>query len=345
MRDTLLLLSINLVPGLRWYEKEALADRLSSSAEFLALRPIDIAREVGRAPRNTLWNPRDILDDAQAILERTAKRGIEILSYNDPSYPPQLREIYDPPFLLFSRGKLPSWDRAFLGIVGTRSPSGAGRKAAYESAYIAAERGFGVVSGLARGIDGEAHRGALDGKGYTIAVLGNGADTVYPRSHRFLAGRVLDQGGLLLTEYAPGTEPLKFHFPARNRILSGLSRGVLVIEAPAKSGALITADYALEQGRDLFVHADCLGLSSGAGCAKLAEDGAVVVKKLDDILADWYLAPRLPTGHISSERTDELCFEESFAHPGILLARRLEEELAGKTVLHGGNYFRRTDNG
>jgi len=162
--------------------------------------------------------------------------------------------------------------------------------AARELGTRLAAAGLPVISGLARGIDVAAHEGAL-GRGVTGAILASGIDMVTPSSHRAQAARIIDSGGFLASEYAPGIAPRKYHFPARNRIISGLARGVVVVQAPARSGALITAEYALDQGRDLFVHRAGLDVAAGAGGAELAADGAYVIDGADDVLEDWGIAP------------------------------------------------------
>jgi DNA processing protein len=155
-----------------------------------------------------------------------------------------------------------------------------------------AREGIGVASGLARGIDREAHEGCVAAGGYSIAVLGNGIDLLYPSSSAPLARALLKGGGVVVSEYPPGTPPLRFHFPARNRIISGLSRSVVVVQAPARSGALITAEYALEQGRDMYVHSAGLAGSAGDGTRRLAESGAPVIGSCEDIMRDWGRTPR-----------------------------------------------------
>jgi DNA processing protein len=329
-----LLLAIHLIPGLRWNEKLALWENTQDDSVFRALSAADVER-VAERPLWHDWKPSEILAQAEAMMKGILARKIRLLGYHDPAYPPQLREIYDPPFLLFCRGEIPAWDFTALAIVGTRYPSGRARRAAWELAAQAARQGVSVVSGLARGIDGEAHRGCLEAGGHTIAVLGNGADTVFPSSHKALASRILDSGGLVMTEYAPGAGVRKYFFPARNRIISGLSRAVVVAEAPAKSGALITAGYALQQGRDLYVHAE--GLPGGEGGRRLAEDGALPVNCIDDIIRDWgeepAAAPEMTLG-IPQKRS-----------PGKNMALFLEEELAGNLARHQGNYFRRNQDG
>jgi DNA processing protein len=345
MRDPLLLAVINAVPSLRWNEKIKALDLVRDLDDFRRLRPVDLAVFLGRRLRDLTWRPGDIIAEAEGLMKNASERNIRLLSLLEEEYPPQLREIYDPPFLLFCRGVFPAWDRPLLGIVGTRNPSGAGRKSAYGIAFEAASAGVIIVSGLARGIDGEAHRGCVDGGGATIAVLGNGADTVYPRSHRDLGARILSGGGLLLSEYGPGTGVRRFHFPARNRIISGLCRGVLVAEAPARSGALITADYALEQGRDLYVHGDGLTGPSGEGTRKLMEDGAAVVRTMDDILRDWYSNETILQKKIRGPIGTGPAGPYGTKEPGKTLALFLEAELAGSMVRHQGSYFRRLENG
>ena len=229
-------------------------------------------------------------DKAEKTAEKCILSGIRLVSYFNPEYPPLLREIYCPPALLYVKGVLPEAERPALSVVGTRSASRITLKAAYEASYEAAENRVPVISGLAAGIDTAAHKGALDGRGYTAAVLGSGADIVYPASNRKLAERILSSGGSLISEYGPGTEPLRYHFPERNRIISGISRGTLVVHAPEKSGSLITASFALDQGRDVFVHEKGLNSNSGRGGFFLSENGAASVKSGKDIFDEWDLA-------------------------------------------------------
>jgi DNA processing protein len=337
--NSVLLIAINSLACLRWNEKLALLDRTADTAALRKLSPADVESAAGRPLRNLDWNADDMVRQAEALERSAAARNILILPYTDPAYPPQLREIYDPPFLLFCRGEVPGWDVPALGIVGTRRPSGSGRRAAYELAFEAARENIPVISGLALGIDGEAHLGCLDGGGRTLAVMGNGADTVYPATHRGLASRILDSGGLLVTEFAPGAGVRKYHFPARNRIISGLSRAVLVTEAPRKSGALITADYALEQGRDLFVHSRGLAGLSGAGTRKLNEDGAPAISSIAGILRDWNHAG-VPEADETPPAVRKAPLPKG-GDPGKTLALFLEEELAGRLSLRRGNYMRR----
>jgi DNA processing protein len=207
---------------------------------------------------------------------------VRLLTFLDADYPRRLFEIGAPPPLLYLRGQLPVWDPA-LAVVGSRRATRNGLKAAEELSAAAAGAGLLVVSGLARGIDTAAHQGALKGSGHTVAVLGCGVDCPYPPENRELAERIV-AGGCLLSEFPLGTQPLADHFPRRNRIISGLSRGVLVVEAADKSGSLITARYALDQGRDVMAVPGPISIASCRGSNGLIKQGAALVDSLDDML-------------------------------------------------------------
>ncbi len=181
--------------------------------------------------------------------------GITLLLPGDTKYPARLSEIPQPPFALYCRGCVDILSNEGVGVVGTRHPDGAGIKAAFSFAKDCAEHGMNVVSGLAFGIDTAAHKGALDAVGgKTVAVLGCGIDTIYPAANKRLAAEIIKRSGCIVSEYPPEEPGVKWHFPERNRIISGLTSATMVVQAPNKSGALITADFALEQGRDLCVH-------------------------------------------------------------------------------------------
>ncbi len=218
------------------------------------------------------------VEAAEEILEHLKVR---IVSLKDPAYPALLRTIHDPPALLYVRGTLPEGEA--LAVVGARRASTAGCRFTGELCRELAARDLVVVSGLARGIDSAAHQGTMDGGGITLGVLGCGIDCVYPPENARLFARVLEQGAIL-SEYLPGTRPLPGHFPGRNRIISGLSRGVLVVEAAEESGSLITVEFALEQGREVFaVPGPVHGATSG-GVNRLLKEGATLVTGIDDIL-------------------------------------------------------------
>lgn len=233
------------------------------------------------------WRPDDWAREAERDFALLERMGAKAYGYFDPGYPAILRETSRPPFMLYVRGRLPAADRPALAIVGTRYPTGRGLDTAAGLAAEAAEAGVEVVSGLARGIDSAAHRGALAGGGATFAVLGSGIDAIYPPSNKALAARMLERGGGVLSEYPPGVPPSRWTFPERNRILAGLCRSLVVVEAPGASGALISASFALEEGRDVYVASACMGGPRSAGSDALAADGAQTLASFDDIIADW----------------------------------------------------------
>lgn len=227
--------------------------------------------------------------DLDAEMQRIRRTGAHIITQADDSYPELLLRIADAPPVLYVRGALADMDNVALAIVGTRKPSTYGQKAAHELAKAVAAQAVTVVSGLAQGIDAEAHQGALEGGGRTIAVLGSGIDRIYPRSNSELAQKIMRQGAII-SEFPLGTPPEKRNFPRRNRIISGLALGVLVAEAPDQSGALITAVHALEQGREVFaVPGNIFNLSS-TGTNRLIQDGAKLVMRAEDILDEINVA-------------------------------------------------------
>lgn len=211
--------------------------------------------------------------------------GAQGLCRRDPRYPALLRTIPDPPKRLYLRGDADLLQRPMLAIVGARRATAAGLQAAAELAAAAVDAGLAVCSGLALGIDGAAHAAALRAGGATVAVMGTGIDEIYPESHHSLAEDIA-RSGCLLTEYPPDTPPRPGNFPRRNRIISGLSLGVVVVEAALRSGSLITARTALEQGREVFALPWSVAHSGGAGCLRLLREGAKMVLAIDDILEE-----------------------------------------------------------
>ena len=224
---------------------------------------------------------------AEKILDACRKEGLHLLTFQDAAYPSKLKNIADPPILLYYKGQLPDFDALpVIGVVGTRKASAYGMQTAKRMGYQIAKCGGIVVSGMAYGIDGMAMSGALTAGEMTVGVLGCGADLVYPLSNRALF-RDVQQYGCILSEFAPGTQPAKWTFPKRNRIISGLSNGVLVVEAPEGSGALITANHALEQGRDVFVVPGNIDQPGFVGSHRLLRDGATLVSSGWDILGEY----------------------------------------------------------
>lgn len=219
-------------------------------------------------------------------LEWLNKQGIAVLHPQHPAYPSVLKETHRAPFVLYARGNLECLQTPQIAVVGSRSPSPAGRDNAHQfSAYLAG-RGFTITSGLALGVDGAAHQGALDGGGKTVAVLGTGIDSVYPVRHRALAQRIVAEGGVLLSEFPLRTIANPSNFPQRNRIISGLSLGVLVVEAAPKSGSLITARYALQQNREVFAIPGSIHNPLSRGCHRLIREGAILVETADDMVEE-----------------------------------------------------------
>ena len=224
---------------------------------------------------------------ADRILADCQQLGLRLLTIQDAEYPNRLRNIYDPPCLLYVRGRLPAFDdEAVVAVVGTRDCTPYGISCGEKLGYGLAAGGAVVVSGLARGIDSAALRGALRAGGVTAGVLGCGLDVVYPPENRYLYEDVA-AAGVLLSEYPPGTRPLGKHFPVRNRIMSGLSLATLVVEAPEESGALITAGTALEQGRDVFAVPGPIDAPASVGCNRLIRDGAGLVSDAWDVLREY----------------------------------------------------------
>lgn len=228
--------------------------------------------------------------EVEKELEGIRHAGVTLLRYTDAGYPARLRTIADPPPLLYVKGALTEGDDKAVAIVGSRSASDYGRRVARDLARGLASFGFTVVSGMARGIDGMAHETALDNAGRTIAVLGSGVERAYPPEHENLYQRIVGQGAVI-SELPLGTKPLAFNFPARNRLISGLSVGVVVVEATEKSGSLITASLAIDQGREVFAVPGQAGASRSRGAHMLIRQGAKLVENVDDIIEE--IAPQL----------------------------------------------------
>jgi DNA processing protein len=221
-------------------------------------------------------------------MEKIERGGARVLTWDDPTYPPRLLNIYNPPPVLYVKGEILDEDQWAVAVVGTRGATVYGKEAARQIAGGLARNGLTIVSGLARGIDSEAHRAALDAGGRTIAVLGSGVDVIYPAESRRLAQAVIERGALV-SEYAIGTRPEASNFPPRNRIISGLSLGVVIVEAGERSGALITADFALEQGREVFAVPGNIFRKKSVGTNKLIQQGATPVLSVEDILEELNL--------------------------------------------------------
>jgi len=223
--------------------------------------------------------------DPSEILKRLEKIDARLITYYDTEYPPSLKEIYDPPMVLYVKGRRIPGNITYVAVVGSRSPTPYGLGAAEKIAQGLARRGLGVVSGMARGIDSAAHWGCLNGRGFTLAVLGTGIDIVYPLSNKKLFYKIMESGAVI-SEFPLQTPPEPQNFPIRNRLISGLGRGVVVVEATKKSGSLITASLALEQGREVFAVPGSINSYKSTGCHFLIKQGARLVETADDILED-----------------------------------------------------------
>ena len=285
--------------------------------------------------------------DEPAYAARLAERGLRFLGRSDPAFPPLLRAIHDPPVGLFLRGDSEPelLGRPAAAIVGARSCSPYGGQVARTLGRELAGAGLVVVSGLARGIDGAAHRGALEAGGLTTAVLGCGIDRDYPASHRDLAHSIAGRG-LLVSEYAPGVEPAPWRFPARNRIIAGLCGATVVVEARERSGALITADLALEEGRDVLAVPGEITSALSKGTNALLRSGAMPLTSAADVLELFGLESEPPVkdapeaasllAHLPAT-ADELA-RLTLLEPGPLAAALAELELAGLVVEGEGTY-------
>jgi len=277
-------LALSLVPGLGNVAFRQLLETFGSvSAIFKAGEAELVAR--GRIRKDIARRIASRVFSADPELEymRVRQAGASIVVFGEGGYPGRLKEITDPPMVLYTKGATIPEIRPLVAVVGSRMPTFYGIKSAEAIAEGLAGAGVGVVSGLARGIDTAAHNGCLKAKGFTIAVMGTGIDRVYPSSNRSLFDRIAETG-CVITEFSTGTPPEGKNFPRRNRIISGLSLGVVVVEAAGKSGSLITAAAALEQGREVFAVPGSIQSPKSAGTHFLLKNGAALVERADDIL-------------------------------------------------------------
>jgi len=284
MKDLRFWLALVRTPGLRWQTLEAMLVAFRSTEAIFAaaprdLRPFDLSEETRAALKSPDWHRID------KDLEWMQSTGSALVPANSGDFPAMLARIPDPPLALFVRGDRKLLDRLQLAIVGSRNPTPGGRQTAYDFSRHLASAGLVITSGLATGIDAEAHRAALDAGAGTIAVCGTGLDRLYPKSNLALGERILAEGALV-SEFPPATPPLAHHFPRRNRIVSGLSLGVLVVEAAFRSGSLITARLASEQGREVFAIPGSIHNPLARGCHRLIRDGAKLVERAQDVLEE-----------------------------------------------------------
>ncbi|HNR30723.1 MAG TPA: DNA-processing protein DprA [Candidatus Hydrogenedentes bacterium] len=284
-------LTLVLVPGIGTTHFIRLLARFRTPGRVLSASEAELAEVVGRTLAQRIRQYREATNEAEQ--ERLmAKYEAGLITMEDPAYPPRLAEIYDPPLVLFHRGELLDRDEYCVAIVGTRKASPYGVRTAETLGRELASRGITVVSGMAHGIDAAAHRGAIEGGGRTIAVLGCGVDVVYPEENADLMHRII-RHGCVLSQFPMGTKPSKGLFPYRNRIISGLSMGTCIVEAPLRSGALITARQAAEQGREVFAVPGQVGYENSQGPHALIREGAKLVESIEDILAELDVPPEM----------------------------------------------------
>jgi len=345
-------------PGLgRERARRLLASFGSPDAIFSA--PTAALREViGAAQATALGQPPPAFDERLAAARAWWAGGAEhhVITLGDPAYPPLLLQTADPPLLLYVQGRVELLAAASIAIVGSRNPTPQGTDNARDFARQLGNDGLVVVSGLALGIDGAAHDGALAGAAGTIAVVGTGLDRVYPSRHRALAHRIVAQGAMV-SEYAPGTPPLPENFPLRNRIIAGLSLGTLVVEAALRSGSLITARLAAEAGRDVFAVPGSIHAPQSRGCHALIKQGAKLVESAADIVDELRGQPPQPAkaaddapepasepllDALGHDPTTMDALQARTGWPSAeLSARLLELELEGRVARLPGGLFQR----
>ncbi len=275
---------LSLIKGLGAKRKAMLIDKFKDPMLIYNLKEKDFfnIKGIGEDTIKKLLDKK-IRESLDKHIEYMKKNNIDIISINDKKYPQILKNIYDPPISLYIRGNQKILNNKCLAIIGCRQLSDYGKKATKYFAYNLAKKKLTIVSGLAKGVDSYAHIGTLCAKANTIAVIGNGLDTIYPKENVYLANEILKNNGAIVSEYPLGTKPEKMNFPARNRIISGLSKGVLVVEAKQKSGTLLTVDFAIEQGRDVFVVPGNINSLNSVGTNDLIKQGAKPVTNYMDV--------------------------------------------------------------
>ena len=347
------LLCILKVRGLGPQNLAKLKSKLGTYREIWEAPYAQIEKIVGNNLAQGLIQVRSTCDP-EAELGRCIALGIQVMAEFEDEYPRALREIHDPPPLLFYRGNLGALEGLGVAVVGSRKATPYGKMVARKLGRELAQAGMVVVSGMARGVDSEAHRGCLEAGGMTIGILGNGIDVVYPRENGMLYNEV-ENKGLLLSEYPPGTKPEPGNFPIRNRLISALSRGVVVVEAREKSGAMITVGFALEQGKDVFAVPGPISSPNSIGPHRLLREGACLVTGVEDILQEWGIERRT-VSDVSSPDQElkeypvfkyigyepihlDRILEMSRLTPGETASQLLSLEMAGKIKSLPGNIY------
>ena len=307
-------IAFNMVMGIGPTRLQALLDvcGTAEAAWHAPIQQLQAAKLDRRTIENFLQARHSI--DPQREWERTQAAGVQVLTWEDSAYPAALRNIDGSPPVLYLRGRLTSQDEWTIALVGTRRASTYGREVAQVLATELARQGVTIVSGLALGVDTVAHRAAIDAGGRTLAVLGSGVDQLYPPQNRGLALAIAEQGAII-SDYALGTRPDAGNFPPRNRIISGLSRGCLIVEAALQSGSLITARQALEQGREVFAIPGSIHSPLSKGCHALIKQGAKLVESAEDILDELgYQSPRSIVNDVNESAGEESLLLRHLGH-------------------------------
>ena len=347
-------LRLTLIPGLGGESQRKLLAAFGLPEAIFATSRSSLRAVIGNKGADLLLDT-DNQEPVDQALEWAEQENCHLVSLADPNYPPALLQIPDPPNLLYVRGRIELLRRPSLAIVGSRNATPQGCQTAEDFARVLANSGLCIVSGLALGIDAAAHRGALQGSGSSVAVIGTGADRIYPARNRELA-LVLAEHGVIVSEFPLGTPAVASNFPRRNRIISGLAQGVLVVEAAPRSGSLITARLAGEQGREVFAIPGSIHSPQARGCHQLIKQGAKLVETAQDILEELGSSTSLALDPppLDSESTDPLLkalghaicsldelVERTQLPTEHLLTRLLELELAGTVASLPGNVFQR----
>ena len=281
------LIALNRIQGIGAVTVKRIAEALGSVAAMTGRSVGELQGVPGIGEERAALLSRGLAPEyAEEELALAAKKGVTLVTWEDDGYPALLKAIADPPLVLYVAGEVSALDTLSVAIVGTRHPSMYGRETAQRFGYQLAAAGYTVVSGLAEGIDTEAHTGALKAKGRTVAVLGGALDCLFPKSNAGLARKIASGGGAVVSEYAFGRQPDRQTFPMRNRIVSGLAKGVLVVEAPINSGTLITANQAVDQNRAVMVVPGRIDSGASQGCHKLLKEGAKLVTGVEDVIEE-----------------------------------------------------------
>ncbi|MCJ8294657.1 MAG: DNA-processing protein DprA [Colwellia sp.] len=294
-------LALRLIPRLATHKKIALVETFGLTALFsFNDKPSVLTSANGLSVKQLSAFYQPNWQQISKIIQDSASCNSDLICFDDACYPQLLKQIYDPPLVIFLQGNPFLLNALQLAVVGSRSASAGGRDTAFSLCQQLAQHNFVITSGLALGIDAAAHRGALSESTGTVAVVATGLDQVYPARHRNLAEQIIKSGGAIISEFVPGTPARAGHFPKRNRLISGLSVGVLVVEAELKSGSLITARCALEQNRDVFAIPSSIENLQAKGCHWLIKQGAKLVEQCADIIEEFAFANK-PSLHLKSD--------------------------------------------